>query len=355
MAQYDDSVRAGTKAAHALAALIAGDLDPDTTGISWWTELMNAEARGWLSHYLVGTARAVATNLQDAAFHLDRYQDAVNRENIFYARRVRAVRGFPDMRTRNSLDALRSASIEADLVGFFRAAGSVLDTLAAVVIGTAALNINIVTASWATLNTDDHADSYPRTSGPKASKLRRALADPATEGGAQQDQLLKAVRAAMKAAGPPGWDSWTLAMRNSLVHRARWTSFYIQADPRKPEAGLFRPLPRQPELAEGHEIQSKNRLFDVMLSEDAATTMTGTIASIVPVVQAVTEACSRLWKLRRRRTSLLDQPCGDWMPRPAPAFPGYAPNSIGHALSKATVMVVAAQDGPRFAALKTPG
>ncbi|GAB2690680.1 hypothetical protein [Nocardia thraciensis] len=353
MLRYDDPVRAGAKAARELADLITDDLDPSTTGIGWWAGYsMPAEVRGWLSYYLVGSARAVAANLEDAAVHLTNYRDAVRREDIFYARRVRATTGMADMRNRNGLDAKRMAEINADRGGFFRAVGSVLDTLAAVVIGVGALDTNIVKADWSTLNTGDAADSYPRTAGDTNRRLRRSLADQATRGGTEQDRLLRAVRATMQFAGPPGWDTWTLAMRNSLVHRSRWMDLHIQVDRRKPEAGLYRPLPRQPELSEGQVMQRDGQPFDFVLSEDAGTTMTGVLGSVVPVVQTVTETCTNLWAKRRTAPSLLEQPYDDRLPQPVPPFAGYAPDSIAHAIKKDMVIVVGREDGPRFAALK---
>ncbi len=327
------------------------------TGFRWWGGYpMTAEARGWVSHYLYGTTSGIASNLTDAAAHLANYQDAARREAIWYSHRVRAARGgIPNLRDRNELDALRDATLNTELTGFFRAVGSVFDTMAATVIGIGALSFNIVKADWSQLCTNDDSATYPRTPGPTATRLRKALAEQGSHGGLIQDTLLQAVRGAVKSAGPPHWDQWLHAMRNTQVHRSQWTQILVHADKRNPDAGAHRLLPRQPHLVEGHGLQNTTHLAEMMLTEDAQITMAGLLGSVAPVVQAVTAACETAWTQRRASPTILPQPYDDrWLPTAVPTFPGYDPDHAKKAVAEATMIGMHPSQSKRIAALRLP-
>ncbi|MFD3510107.1 hypothetical protein [Nocardia sp. NPDC058666] len=339
MTQFDDPVRPGLLAVGQLKQALTRDLRDDVVGFTWWVGYsMPIEARGWLSHYLTNAVGTVGTNLRDAAVHLWSYEEAVQKENIYFARQRRKSAGPPNLVERNGMDWRRLAHIDAERAGFFRAVGSVLDTLAAVVVGVGAINVNIVKADWGTLNTIDTAPTYPRTSGQngRGGQLRKRLAAEQTEGGLAQDQLLRSARGAAAAAGPAGWETWAQATRNGFVHRARWTDFLVQVDKRKPEAGTYSLLPRQPELVQGFELQRVDALPDVCLTEDASITMHGVLGSVTPVVQAVTAECQKLWDRRQMKPAMLPQPHADnWLPAPAPPFAGYDPGAANAALAQA--------------------
>ncbi|MFI6574026.1 hypothetical protein [Nocardia fluminea] len=337
--------------------MLEDDLDPVVTGFGWWAEYpMPAEARGWVSHYLSGAISGMASNLTDAAAHLANYQEAVRKEAIWYGYRCRQARGgIPNLRDRNDIEALRDATLSSELKGFFRTVGSVFDTMAATVIWIGALEFNIVKADWGQLCTSDDSETYPRTSGQAMLGLRRALTDQGSRGGVVQDTLLQAVRGAVTAAGPAHWDQWLHAMRNTQVHRSQWTQIFVHADIRNPEAGTHRLLPRQPQLAEGHHLQSAAHLAEIMLTEDAQVTMVGVLDSIVPVVQAVTAACESAWMQRRASPMILPQPYNDrWLPIEVPAFSGYDPDHARKAVADATMMGLHPTHSKRLAALKLP-
>ncbi|MFE3081398.1 hypothetical protein [Nocardia tengchongensis] len=358
MPRFDAPVQAGTQAVLHLEELIAGDLDPQRTGFGWWAgySTMSPEDRGWLSYYLTGAVAGIGSNLVDAAAHLALYQDAVRREAIFYARQVRAAGGRePDMNHRNDIDELRRITIIAERKGFFRALGSTLDTLAATVIGVGAINLNLVRADWGWLCITGSEQDYPRTPGQDLSKLRKALVDDTTSGGAIQDTLLQAVRGAVRAAGPAHWDEWLGATRNTQVHRSQWTEILVQVDRRNPEAGVHRPLPRQPQLVEGVELQTTAAMHEMLLTEDASVTMAGLLDSVVAVVQAVTGACEATWNRRRADPRVLPQPFGStWLPAVVPQFDGYDPTHARKAFDAATAILVSPSHAKRITALKRP-
>ncbi|MGV9836584.1 hypothetical protein ACWDUL_20680 [Nocardia niigatensis] len=310
-----------------------------------------------MSHYLIGAVDSIGSNLIDAAAHLENYRDAVRKETIFYARKVREANGgVPALGARNDLDELRIATLTAEGKGFFRAIGSVFDTMAATVIGIGALNLNIVKADWGQLCTTDPDPTYPRTSGQNYAKLRRALAAAGTPGGDAQDRLLQAVRGAVNAAGPENWVPWVHAIRNAYVHRSQWMDMLVMADKRNPEAGVHRLLPIQPQLVEGQQLQTATSLADMMLSEDAEVTMTGLLGSVVPVVQAVTGACATTWIRRRSQPRMLVQPFDSaWLPTAVPRFAGYDPDHAKAAIAAAKQVAFAPPTGRRLAALNLPG
>src|SRR6266851_4576567 len=86
--------------------------------------------------------------------------------------------------------------------GIIRALASALDCLAGVIIGVAALPLNILRADF------DKARA-------KLAKINGA----ANAGASMQAQLAKQLEDAISAAGPQGWLGWTIDFRNMLAYR----------------------------------------------------------------------------------------------------------------------------------------
>jgi hypothetical protein len=246
---YDSPVAGAKRAAKDFAYNIQGDLDDSVGGIAWWRDFpLSAQTRAVLSHYTISVARGVEANLDEAAFHCFRYQERIQVENNFVTSRYRQANGqLPDLRSGQKIDRRRQTEIRAHQGAFFRSIGSVLDTLTGVVIAVGALELDLLRADFGMLRTSDPSASYPRLSGDAGRILRKALADEGTDQAHAQESLLRSVRAAVTAAGPPGWAQWTLDTRNNFVHRPRWMSVVMHDQPtRTSPINWIRPLPRTP-------------------------------------------------------------------------------------------------------------
>ena len=352
---YDRQIRGSKLGAKKFKAQIENDLDGSTGGIAWWSASpLWPTHRAELSHYVVSIVGAVSTNLDEAAVHLHQYRDRAGAENVFQTQRLRESNGrVPDMRRRTEPERVREVAVRAEQAAFFRSIGSVLDTLAGVVIATGALKMDLLKADFGRLRVGSDSPSYPRIPGKADAALRRALAEDGTAGAGAQESLLRSVQAAVTHAGPVEWMQWVLDTRNHFVHRSRWMDVNVLDWPDRRKLPVWvRPLPRSPSAGEGTSINSANRMDDSYLTEDAETTMSGVLMSVDALTKAIIERCTVLWSKRRNDPFLLLQPGHQWHQQtPGPRFPGYAPSSALAAFRRADAILVNPTDGARFAAL----
>ncbi|MDV6247048.1 hypothetical protein [Rhodococcus opacus] len=354
MLQYDEPIVGAKRAAKYLADEIRGDLDDAVGGISWWvTDDLAPDVHALLSHYTVSVVRGVAANLDEAAFHCFQYQGCVRKEDYYLSSQVRKANGgIPNLAARQGVDSRRQTEIGAEQAAFFRSIGSVLDTLAAMVIAVGALELDLLRADFGTLRTFDTSDSYPRLSGQAARTLRQSLAEEGTPAAEAQESLLRSLRAAVVHAGPPGWAQWTLDTRNNFVHRPRWMNLLVHYRPHRNDPITWvRPLPRTPTEGEGAALRAASELADTHLTEDALDSMRGVLSSVDALTTAVVEQCSQLWRKRRASPDLLTQPPSQWKPRTVNSFDGYSPGTAQKAFDSAGVVVVNPSDGARLTAL----
>lgn len=353
MPNYDAPVIGAKRAALALAGDIQDDLDDG--GIAWWVDYpLSTQTRALLSHYTVSVVRGVEANLDEASFHCFQYQDRVRTEDNFLTSRFRQAKGqIPDLRSRQEIDRRRQTEISAQQGAFFRSIGSVLDTLAGVAIAVGALQLDLLRADFGMLRTSDTSDAYPRLNGEAGRLLRKALADKDTSEAIIQEALLRSVRAAVDAAGPPGWAQWTLDTRNNFVHRPRWLNLVMHHQPsRTSPITWFRPLPRIPADGEGSALRTADSLADTHLTEDALDSMQGVLESVDALTKAVIEQCAHLWRRRRANPRLLTQPDTQWKERSViTTFGGYNPGSAQRAFDAADAVIVNPSDGARLSAL----
>ncbi|MBS2993620.1 hypothetical protein AC1659_30530 [Rhodococcus erythropolis] len=358
MPTYDRPVFRSKLVAKALAGEIRQDLDDTVGGISWWANYqLGRDTLSELSHYAVSAAQSVATNLDEAALHYFQYQERIRAEDIFLTRKLTEGRGqLTKLNERQEIDRRREAEIGAHRTAFFRSIGSTLDTLAGVTIVVSALSLNVLRADFGMLCTSDTSDTYPRLTGPAGGKLRKALATDTSDGAHAQETLLRGIRAAVVAAGPPGWVQWTLETRNSFVHRSQWLKMTMHDRPhRTAPTNWIRPLPRTPAQSEGAALRAADTLTDTYLTEDALASMHGVLESVDAVIKAVIEQCSHLWTRRRANPHLLEQPGSQWTaPTTAASFDGYRPGSAQRAFDNADAILVHPTEGKRLLTLIDP-
>lgn len=301
-----------------LAVLLDADLDPVNGGFSWWHGYgldldMHTEITGWL----VGLVSAVDTNLRVAAAHLTDYRETRHADDRWILERARDG-GVPNLH-RSDHEARREARMNAHRAGILRAAGSILDTLAGVVVGIGGLDTSLPKADLGKLQPFSSGVDYPGTQVRGNLHLPHDVLRP----GDRRGEYLRAVRSSLLHAGPAGWLDWTLWSRHALVHRAaRIEMLFLETD-----ITLRRPLPRQPDHSQVHGIRTTSNPTELLLEEDALVTLTGVVESINATVVGVVLACREMWLYRRRHPSALPQPSAQWPIKPlrTTPFAGYNP------------------------------
>lgn len=303
----------------ALSKDIFEDLDVTEGGIGWWAgHGLPVETRCGLSDYLIDAVDGIAGHLGLADYYLQEYKKA--RASGDFKLRNAQRRGGPAYADEES-----SLRLEALTYSFINAGSSVLDTLAAAVIGVAALGLPLVKA--------DLRPFKPFSVDPKYPLTNRDFRKPTTlhldsAGRDLQLGLVRTFRSCVLDAGPRGWDTWLDQKRNQLAHRG--TRLRMEAHPRLGrglDTGRFICLDRDPDLTTVQSFQDDSSTVEAMfLLEDAGTTMTGLLKSLNTAVIGTVIAVRSLWTTRREQPLLLPQPAGQWhVPQAASGFEGYEP------------------------------
>ncbi|WP_414942468.1 hypothetical protein [Amycolatopsis sp. cmx-11-51] len=133
---YDHPVLKALQATEELASLIEADFDTDRGGFTWWHDygLDDVTITG-IMDYLYGLVTAVEENLRSAAVHLADLRENRHGDDHALIKCLKETGRLPNLLQRTDLEARRDARIHAHEAGVLHATGSILDTLAGVVIG----------------------------------------------------------------------------------------------------------------------------------------------------------------------------------------------------------------------------
>lgn len=322
-ALFRNAIGADLPAADALVSEIRRDLSPTAFGIGWWSPHPDPPRRILISDHLLLCASGVGINMVEARLHLLELRDARVRWNEEFAKRVQeSPAGLKILAAENVRDELPRALASLHLGGLLRAVGSALDCLAAVVIGVAALPMNILKADFSKLT--QYVTAPNRL--PDMPQLHQ--------------QLAETIKRALARAGPEGWLEWATGYRNMLVHRGRHINLSKIVPERSP---IVRPdgrdvvrfrlvsvLPADPGRSEVEVLRDGERR-PILLSEDASVTVEGIYASTARLVEDMSESMKDIWLRRRQNPTLIAQPRRQWelleATRPS-GFRGYAPGSL---------------------------
>jgi hypothetical protein len=294
-------------------------------GIGWWAPDPGTSRRILIADQLYCCAASVEGNMTEAALHWLEFLDVSDRDSARYADAVQLEDGRPTLsapRPQSPLDQLSPVVVRIHYAGIVRGLASALDCLAGVVIGVAALPVNILLADFARAR----------------AKLNR-INGPDSEGAKAQAQLAAQIEANIAAAGPAGWLEWTLDFRNMLIHRGRRLELgqFIPKSPvlygadAKPvlRARRVNHLPRDPGRSD-IEVLVDNP-WTYVLTEDDERTLRGLIKSTQVLLEATARDLIELWDWRRRNTKSLRQPLAQW-PKgrsiQSTGFDGYAPGTV---------------------------
>ncbi len=285
-----------------LTARLEADLSVEWWGYEQLADISDEHQRAIVSDQILVTARAVAANLREAAAHTANVVAGVGPNG----------RAMPDPEHPSELQRLYD--LDRELVGFFRAAGSLLDCLAAVTIGVLRLPLSIQRAEAGDLGRmAAHAEQGEE---PLASVWTRATE--AVEG--------------VRAASPDGWLEWTIEMRNAVIHRARqlqiWLpranrqpgqpQFYVLSDQPIGRLARYEPhLRRRPWLPDLLALVSADGAEDNWLSEPATVTVEGTLDRIHQLGESLAGVLLNVWDEVGAGGVELPAPVREWAIRAA--------------------------------------
>jgi hypothetical protein len=281
----------------ALAQRLAADLSVESWGYAQLADLADVQQRGIVSDQILTTGDAVETNLREAAEHAAAFISLVGPNG----------RRMPDPNRPRELQEM--LDLDRELVGFFRAAGSLLDCLAGAAIGTLRLPLSIHRADAGALG-----------------RLARLAAAAQGDSALAWDRAAAAVEA-VRGAPPEGWFEWTLEMRNAVVHRARQLRIWLPRATRRPgQPQLIVPtdqpphrllryephLRRRPWLPDLGALGAAGRASDNWLPEPATVTLRGILDRLEQMVESVTEVLLEVWDDVGSGRLQLQTPVADW-------------------------------------------
>lgn len=291
-----------------LGDLLRDDLDSVNHGIGWWQAYtgINTKTRILISDYLLSCARDVTTNMLEAHAHRLEFDHASDDFKAYIERGIQKNRTVIPP-PRGMYDELSNFRVGAHLVGMLRAFGSALDCLGGCIVGVAGLPTDIVRTSHAIARRDlpNQATSIPR--------LGKLHAD-----------LIQCEA----AAGPTGWISWLVGMRNTVVHRARRiVSYNVDRGPSgRVTVDLL--LPRAPELTEVEGWIYAGGYVASHFQTPADAFLTELTKSVSSYIDSTAKLLATLWRERKSDPSLIMQPIQQWknptgLINPVPTFSGY--------------------------------
>jgi hypothetical protein len=320
--------------ARGLVSRLVADFDSSTLGIRWMAPGPGTRRRILISDHILQCAASIETNLIEAELHRLELTDAVERDSDRYVGAVETGDGEVRVnmpRRVSALDDLPTRLRELHAAGLFRAIGSALDCLGAVIVGLLALPGSLLRA--------DLGDA------------RRALENtpdpPQERGDMLRREFAMDLSGAISAAGPPGWLAWAVEYRNMLVHRGR-----------RFEMAQFMPLGGQLHGTHGetfipvrvvHQLARDPARSDMeafvalsiahvlaprsvkpVLEEPDAVTLKALVESVSFVLARACELLVDVVEARRADPTIFDQPTSQWENVPSgrlDGFEGYEPGA----------------------------
>jgi hypothetical protein len=301
--RFEASIEADVPSAGTLFLEIFHDLDTKSFGISWWGSVP-VEERVLISDYLYQCAEGIEKNLAEAKLHYLEWVDAREKQNNRIADGIKFhPNGEPYFKHPPSnapIDDLPNKLEGLHLCGFFRAIGSSLDCLGAVIIGILGLDTSLRRSS---INIAEKVLSNVKPTGDPGVQLQIDFRD-----------FFESIK---KSNGPEGWLEWADQYRNMFVHRGRRLT-YNQIHPCEPpryEAGRWIPratstlhLAKYPDKSDAEALIK----LDMVLDEDADKTLNGVFESCRKLEEAVCARLLSIWEERRKNPKLIEQPQTQW-------------------------------------------
>lgn len=283
---------------------IFADLSPDSFGISWWTATP-VEERILISDYLYQCANGVELNLIEAKLHYMEWLDAREKKSAndanFFSLGLDGTLQVKVPPARAPIDNLLNKLEGMHLCGFFRAIGSSLDCLGAIIIGVLGLETPL-------------RRSDIRSAGRALSRVK----DTGTPGSKLQIDFREFFEEVSNDTGPEDWLVWADQYRNMFVHRGRRyisdeflrrENLFVDLNGRWiPRVMSVLHLAKHPDKSDAEAMIKK----EALVNEDGDRTLRGIFDSCRKLDEFVCERLLSIWKTRRSNPSLIDQPASQW-------------------------------------------
>ena len=293
-----------------LARRLESDFSADTYGFALFADDLDRRSRAHRSDETVRSAWAIARNLMETRLHEQDLATAVG-DGLRIARPGKELD-----------DSLRQTNVDRHIVGFFRAFGSTLDTLAAAAVGVLRVPFSITRASF------NHLTDLRGTAPNEASSAQRTA-------WADLHDLLDDHR----GKEPEHWLRFSLDYRNSVVHRARPLAMNVPMsddssaglivvtnDPvgAALSRGRFQPhLRRRPWSPDLDDLIESRSVDDIWLGEPACITLSGLRSHLNELVEDAVGLLMDRWHRAGLGDIRLDHFAERKPPRPA-VSPGYS-------------------------------
>lgn len=302
--RFESSIGADVPSAGKLFEEIFNDLDTQSFGVSWW-RTMPDEERVLISDYLYQCAEGIEKNLVEAKIHYLEWLDVREKRNERIADSIkRHSSGQLYLKlppSKAPMDDLPYKLEAMHTCGFFRAIGSSLDCLGAVIIGVLGLQFSLRKSDIG-----------------KAKVALSKVADLGTPGAKLQIDFRDFFEAIKISSGPVDWLEWVDQYRNMFVHRGRritYNQFRPRDTPLYDSEGQWIPRVTSTLHLAIHPDKSDAEAFikkDMVLNEDADITFKGIFKSCRDLEESVCERLLSIWQERRKDPSLIEQPASQW-------------------------------------------
>lgn len=322
------------ESARLLVSQLVMDLDSSTLGLHWMAPQPGTRRRILISDHILQCAASVETNVVEAELHRLELADASERDSDRFVGAVQA--GDRHARIKmpervSALDDLQARLRELHAAGLFRAIGSALDCLGAVIVGLLAFPRPLL-----------------RTGLNDARRALEYTPDPPYErGDVLRHEFARGLSDAIAAAGPAGWLDWAVDYRNMLVHRGRrfeMAQFMpvggqlhgVQGETFVP-VRVVHQLARDPACSdmEAFVALSKTHVLaptsvKPVLEEPGSVTLEALVQSVSFVLARACELLLEVLEARRVDPAVFDQPSSQWASVPSgplDRFDGYEPGT----------------------------
>lgn len=283
---------------------IANDLDRNEKGIKWWNkDKLDKATNIILADYLFSLPLSIEENLLNAHLYKVEVELKTKKRNLLLKDSIElTVDGYNQSHPGTFEFYLNQSQLSRNATGFFIAVGSLLDCLAALIIGVCGLEKNLITASFPTLIRNSEQ------------KTVKCLLEN-NKHFVQLNILLE--RKNLE------WAQWIIDLRNMYIHRSKRLN-YEMLHPKPLESLMLnkhgkpilnttatRHLPKAPHLTEV-EAMGIYKGKPIHLNEDQTVTIEGILQDVTIFTNEVCSLLIKIWKCRKGNPDLHYQPSAQW-------------------------------------------
>lgn len=288
----------------ALKLTMSEDLDKKGKGIKWWKkEKIDKATNIILGDYLFSLPLTIEGNLVNAYLYKLEVELKTQKRNFQFRDSIQLTNNGSQQKTPRHFEFyLNQSQLNRQASGFFTSIGSILDCLAALIVGVCGLEQKLITASFPALIRDFEQGRI------KCSFSSHQFF-------AQLQQILNRKKLE--------WAQWVTDLRNTNVHRSKRLNYeMLHPEPMFPailnkdalpiiKTKATRHLPKAPHLTEV-EAMGIYKGKPIHLNEDQTVTIEGVWQDANKFVKDVCVLLDKIWKYRKENIDHQHQPPFQW-------------------------------------------